>query len=225
VKKNIFCEASIKTLGRIYANTSNTTGTVVCYEIATTAGVSRWKAGTQAAESGSNLGGDFFFNNYDDAGNSIGQPLKIARSTGEMYLSVGLTLPTTGGTPCRLNHYEEFTLVVNFTGPRTASNITIRGVRIGWQVTLHVSGCGSAASGSAAYFTSSAAIKSSFRPVNNTIKNCGINVESGGSQVLGTIQVDTAGNVFVLTGVGGNFAASGNCGWAYSLNATYIVEW
>lgn len=50
-----------------------------------TSGVQRWSFGkSNGAESGSNVGSDFFINRYDDAGSFQGQPFIIKRSTGNI---------------------------------------------------------------------------------------------------------------------------------------------
>jgi hypothetical protein len=54
--------------------------------------VNRWAAGkTNDAESGSNLGSDYFMNRYDDAGSFLSQPVRISRSTG--YIGFNTSTP------------------------------------------------------------------------------------------------------------------------------------
>jgi hypothetical protein len=55
-------------------------------------------------------------------------------SGGKLNLSGGLLLPTTGGTPSLLNHYEEYDHVTTFTGPNTSPSLTLKITRIGRQV-------------------------------------------------------------------------------------------
>jgi hypothetical protein len=81
-----------------------------------TAGALRWTTGANAtAESGSNVGSDWFLNSYNDAGSYISTPLQVTRSTGVTTIAsavisagtisavhinssiIGNTSPNTGG--------------------------------------------------------------------------------------------------------------------------------
>jgi hypothetical protein len=57
------------------------------------AGVTRWDVGTNStAESGSNVGSDFYFNRFADNGAYIDTPLSITRSTGAVSIADNLTV-------------------------------------------------------------------------------------------------------------------------------------
>lgn len=65
-------------------------------------------------------------------------PQAQLHTTGDARFDGGILLPTTGGTPASLNHYEETTATVNFfNGPTIFfPNYTVKIVRVGKQVTI-----------------------------------------------------------------------------------------
>ena len=64
-------------------NLSAAAGTPSRALVCQTAGLSRWAWGmTTSAESGSNAGGNFALNRYDDTGNMIDQVMNFTRSSG-----------------------------------------------------------------------------------------------------------------------------------------------
>jgi hypothetical protein len=71
----------------------------------TTAGSPRWNViyGDSAAETGSNVGSDFYVQRLSDAGAFIDSPIAIKRSTGSMTLSADLFLTSAGWTSIHLN--------------------------------------------------------------------------------------------------------------------------
>lgn len=82
-----------------------------------TAGVNRWVSGvSSAAETGSNVGSNFFVQRYDDSGNAIDSPLNINRQTGATTLN---SLVVGGGMTTNALTVSTNTpaVVINTAGP------------------------------------------------------------------------------------------------------------
>lgn len=88
-----------------------------------TAGSSRWALfANTAAETGSNVGSDFFLNRYDDTGTVIDQPFTVTRSTGRVTLGSTGGLQVTGSSTFSGNLTLSGTVVLNGT---IAASVTI----------------------------------------------------------------------------------------------------
>lgn len=161
----------------------------------------------------------------DDTGKvgiGITGPTQALDVVGTMKTSAGLLLPSSGGTPSTLAHYEEGTFVSRFnTGLNTSNtDITVSFVRIGKQVTLmfpmtQVTGIAAnfwaaPAGGLPARLTPSGAVFTTVVVAESTIGKAGIIIiNSGGNEF------------FVLKYDNSNWTAGAGDGFGGSI--TYLV--
>jgi hypothetical protein len=146
----------------------------------------------------------------DSVGGSLAEMASLS-SGGKLSLSGGLVLPTTGGTATPLGYYEEYTFSTTFSGPFTSVLNAIKVVRIGNLVTMHSPLFNTKPSGSATYFTSTAALPVRFRPAVLTLGS-GQSLDNSvwyasciGVQSTGFIEIykGVIGSTFVSTGPAG----------------------
>lgn len=136
-------------------------------------------------------------------------------TTGLMTLAVGLSLPTSGGTAATLNHYEELTLSVTFTGIWASNQTANVGlVRVGKVVTLVIPTV-TATANTASFVTLTAGTRlpSRFWPALN--RNQHIIVQDNGTYRSGIFAVVNNGSLDIYaTTAFGNFAGGGSSGIA-----------
>lgn len=136
--------------------------------------------------------------------------------TGTINTSVGITLPTSGGTASTLNFYEEsYSHTVNFSGPWVATQYTIKLTRTGNMVTAHIPEMQNASTATLV-ITMATVFPARFRPttsyvcislalLDNSAEKTGVmTIGTGGSLSIG---VNAAGSAFSGTGgTTGNYA-------------------
>ena len=140
---------------------------------------------------------------------------------GTKTFGTGFLLPTVGGTASLFNYYESTTHVTTFTGPATTPSLTCQVERFGNIVTLRIPLNTQAYVGPASPFTMTSALPARFRPIQVSQF---LNVMSDNSiNVLGRIQITTAGGIIISASVGGaNFTAA-TIGWPATLVVTYPI--
>jgi hypothetical protein len=123
---------SVKNLSTI--NDQNTYHT----HLKSSTGIDRFTTGLIDSEGDGNIGSNYFIRRHDNSGTSLGDyAVKVNRSTGDVRLSTGLYLPSTGGSPSSLNYYEEYTQSATFTGAaKITTGVTLKLVRIGKLVNM-----------------------------------------------------------------------------------------
>jgi hypothetical protein len=141
----------------------------------------------------------------------------------KLYVGTGIYLPTAGGTTSQLDYYEEYTLTTNFTGPCTLSNVEIKCVRNGKTVTISAKPA-TGTSTTATYFSSSSALKSTFRPINASCSTVQNRVSDNGVTKIGWFEIHTDGILYIGVAPADLFSNTGTVGWYYYQIATYIID-
>lgn len=109
-----------------------------------------------------------------------------------LNINDGLFLPTSGGTPAKLDYYETASYTANWTGPRTVSN-TVSVMRIGNFVYITGGEFGLAnATATAAWFFGTT-LPTKFRPPSN--RNFLIIVRNNGQDINGLLQITSGGSI------------------------------
>ncbi len=149
--------------------------------------------------------------------NTAGAARLTFGTTGLATFGIGIALPTTGGTAATLDHYEELSTTLTFSGIWASSQaVTCRFVRVGKQVTLMVPGVFAACTVSASVSTSG--IPSRFYPVTSTYYIA--RVTNGGASTTGMMIVISVGGLTISANLSsGSFTSGGlTAGWdAFSL--------
>ena len=119
---------------------------------------------------------------------------------GNLAVTGGLKLPTTGGTASSLNHYEEFSFTTNFGGCASYPGVNVKLVRVGRLVTMSVTSYTNFLATSTGYFVSMTAIPSQFRPTFEQHQRIGIyRTAPGDEQSTGAVSMTSAGIISVGT--------------------------
>ena len=169
-----------------------------------------------------NIGQDYTFT-LQPANNSLPGLLTATAQTfgGNKTFDTGFLLPTVGGTASLNNYYEVTTHVTTFTGPATSASLTCQVERAGNIVTIRIPNNAIAYVGPASPFTMNVPLLARFRPT----QVCQwLNVMSENSiNVVGRIQLTTAGSIVISASVGGANFTAGSIGWPASLVITYPI--
>jgi len=128
----------------------------------------------------------------------------VSGTTRVADFSVGLTLPTSGGTKSTLNYYEEFNTAITALGPNTGGGSfnTISGnikiTRIGRLVTINVEGIQFTTASGVSGISITPNIPSRFFPA-FLVLGPELTVGDGGTGVFWRMQLSTAGNILIST--------------------------
>ena len=141
---------------------------------------------------------------------------------------IGITLPTTGGTPSSLNYYEKTSISTTFSNSGGSSNIfagsnTLNIIRIGNLVTIDFPTLATPATTTIGFIITDTAVATRFRP------NQGVHFLQRVAKQTGTIQtglflMQTNGVLLMFADVvGGNFGITGGYG-PFSGAIHYIIS-
>jgi len=150
-------------------------------------------------------------------------PLSVKRFGTLQLYDAGLYLPNSaGGTVSALEHYEESTAAVTFTGPwSTGVAATLDFRRVGSVVTLFVPQVVDTAD-TASSISLASAINTRFRPANTT--SILVVVIDNGTIKIGVLQVTPLGQVLIYSAANkAAFVGSGFTGLSDSVYVTYSV--
>jgi hypothetical protein len=155
----------------------------------------------------------------------------VARDGSGNFVTSGIQLTTSGGTPTTLNYYEEGTISANFNQGAGASgsgtSVTIGFVRVGKKVTLTLPSNNSMTMGatSANLSTASSTVPARLAPANSYIFPAPVKVNNVTQANFGALTVGTDGSLTLnvtITGSTNWTSATSNNGF-FSFTASYTI--
>lgn len=144
-------------------------------------------------------------------------------SSGNMTLTGGLYLPTSGGTATALNYYEELSYSTTITGPwASGQSTTMYVTRVGRMINVYITVVSATATVNT-YMTITQALPSRFYPASSACYTM-VEVRNAGTLQTGTAYINNSTGVIIIysTPAQTAFTGSGVAGTA-DLSLTYII--
>jgi hypothetical protein len=146
--------------------------------------------------------------------------MKFDLTTSAALFGTGIRLPSSGGTPATLNHYEEYSATMTFTGIWAADrSVTITVTRNGNVVTLKIPGTSATTSSSSSInCTAGTVLPTRFRPAGTVYAPCF--VVSSSVVANGQCSVANTGTVYFFIAPQAVFPNGVSCG---PIDTTYVT--